>query len=168
MHRANLRWFQAVAALFAFAVPLLPQGIEGDEPLNRQSLKGITSVRVLIGIVPSDAVADGLNENQFRTDVELRLRKAGVNVLAPDSVAPFLYVHVTLLKNLPLRLYTYDVVVSLTQVATVSNGTSLFAQTWNGGELGTAGITTLNKELRDRIGDLVDKFLNAYLSVNPK
>jgi hypothetical protein len=41
------------------------------------------------------------------------------------------------------------------------------ATTWDVAELGTVGRVNL-RSIRERIKDLVDMFINAYLSVNPK
>lgn len=44
---------------------------------------------------------------------------------------------------------------------------SINAVTWNVESVGIAGSDNLN-DVRDRIKDRVDQFINAYLSVNPK
>jgi hypothetical protein len=165
MHRTQLRWLQAATALlFTFAVPLLPN----DEPINRQSLKGIKGFRVVIQDIGSDAVADGLTVNQLQTDVELRLRKAGVTVLETGVDVPFLSVRAALFKTSPGGVYANTCMVEFYQQVSVKNGTFLFAATWSVQYLGTVGNESMSQTIRERVADQVDQFLNAYLSVNPR
>ena len=163
MHRTKLRWLQTVTALLLVAMPLLAS--DGSD--NRQSLKGITALDVLIENLRPSEIADGLTKDQLQTDVEMRLRKAGVTVVK-DVNAPYLYINVNLFKD-PNGLYSYHFAVEFSQtVVTVSNQTSLSVPTWSVGQVGTVGRQKMSGAVRAIVGDMVDEFLSAYFSANPK
>jgi hypothetical protein len=155
-------------ALSAIAVLLLASGsrlFASDSKYARETLRGINGVSVLVEGLDADAVRDGLTRDQIQTDVELRLRKAGINVVTEGS--PRLYIDANLLKD--TNVYIYDCSVALEQFVTVeTNGVSAIAPTWSGAITGRVGSSKMPRAIRDEVGDLVDKFVNAYLSVNPK
>lgn len=114
-------------------------------------------------------MADGLTMDQIQTDVELRLRKSGMTVIPRPKTAilPYIYVNANLMKT--RELYSYDLSVSLKQWVTVQeNQTENLVATWSVTSIGTVGSDNMARAVRNRIGDFVDKFINAYLSVNPK
>ncbi len=70
----------AVSLTFLLGCNLLVSG----QTYGRQSLRGIQGVKV--EIVINDAVRKtGPRKDQLRTDVELRLRKAGIKVLTENE-----------------------------------------------------------------------------------
>ena len=154
----------ALALLF-FAVPVRA----GDGPTERASLKGITSIQVLIEPIRPDAERDGLTTTQLEADVELRLRQAGIRVvpLAND----FLQVHVLTVKNPDGRFYAYNVSVVFYQVVVpmrhVKEQTSLLAATWSVALLGVIPTGNL-RDVRSHAADQVNNFINAYLEQNPR
>jgi hypothetical protein len=159
----------------SFALPLIAVFLLGsgtrlaglDSENSRPTLKGITEVAVVVEDPGADAIKDGLTIDQLQTDVELRLRKAGIKV--SKEVSPYLYVNAHLLKSTTYPgLYAYHCEVSFQQRVTVmANGVVAYAATWSTGGIGIVGQADM-KTVRDDVGDLVDSFLNAYLSVNPK
>ena len=52
-----------------------------SQQTNIGSLKGIKGLRVTVETLNPSIEADGLREYQIRTDVELKLRLAGIKVL---------------------------------------------------------------------------------------
>ena len=112
----------------------------------------------------------GLATEALQTDVERRLRQAGLSI-TPDADA-YLYVHVTVADpgaSLPLP---YVVDVSLMQEVTLPRGvktrTPLQCPTWSVNRLGLATSTRLRALLSDRVNEFVDQFVAAYRSVNPR
>jgi hypothetical protein len=139
-----------------------------DEPAARDTLRGIKKVEVVVETLSPDEIRDGLTADQIKTDVELRLRKAGITV---GSTATMLYIQPNLLKgDVSIDgVYAYNVMVSLDQLITVDlNKVAEFASTWSISTVGLAGRNNMPRSVRNAVDDLVDKFLNAYLSVNPK
>ena len=165
--------FAALVLLFATGVsPLLGQG---DDEASRTTLVGLTGVYVLVEHVADEAQRDGLDTLQVRTDVEVKLRQAGIRVLSKEewlstAGAPYFYVDISTTKN-PLGVYAFIVRVELNQWVTLVRPPSqqrLLAATWSTpGVLGMVGSKKL-VSLRDNVRDQTDQFINAYLAANPK
>ena len=51
-----------------------------DESVDRQTLKGIKVVAVQVEALRPEVESDGLTQAQIKTDVEQRLREAGIQV----------------------------------------------------------------------------------------
>jgi len=134
---------------------------------DAKSLRGIHGLQVVVEELSSAVEQAGLHRTDIQTDVELKLRLAGIKVLPEDdpSGSPYLYInaHVILGQTMP----TYAAVdCELHQYVILARDESIktTAATWN---TGSAGISSL-EHVRDHIKDLVDIFINDYLSVNPK
>src|SRR5437899_9138582 len=111
----------ALALLSAATVsPLFGQGDNED---SRLTLAGLRGVYVVVSDMKEDARQKGLWEAQLRTDVELKLRQAGINVLTEEEVRrtpglPYLYVTVSTLQlqaSTLFGLYAFAVNVELVQ-----------------------------------------------------
>jgi hypothetical protein len=110
------------------------------------------------------------------TDVELRLRQAGITVLPGGTVlpgespSPWLYVRVGFVAS--GTVYAYAVEVELHQPVTLVRDreiTAYGATTWRVGPLvGLAGRDGIAERVRRVLRDMVDEFVNAYLAANPK
>ncbi len=127
-------------------------------------------MKVVVEGLNSDAIASGLDEEQIRADVELRLRKAGINVF-DDSVgtAPFLYVNIGVVASENLRAFT--VALSFNRIGTFPHGKDtmrLTAQVWSEASLHLRSGQNLRATTRDKLADFTDKFINDYLAANPK
>jgi hypothetical protein len=151
--------------LVAFGAPC----IEADRETDRATLKGMTAVSVLVATLPNGAKKLGLAEDTIRTDVELKLRLAGLRVVSqeeqlkpPIGPSPSLYVQInmtdnTLAANVDLELRQIAILASTREPAVVS--------TWS---TAIIGYNPTNQELRNVVRDQTDIFVNAWLSVNPK
>jgi hypothetical protein len=169
MHRLVLR---TVVLLLATTVgaTLRAQAVEAN------SLRGIREIEVTIEPLATSAEEAGLHRADIQTDVELKLRLAGIKVLTngewlqgPGS--PYLYVNANVRLNQPAApgLAIFSISLQLKQLVTLTRDVSIMASatTWDTEAAGSVGRTNLQK-IRDGIRDLVDEFINAYLSVNPK
>ena len=144
----------------------------GDTENDRQSLKGLEGVGVVVEDLEAEVEQGGLNTTSIRTDVELKLRQAGITVLTEAEVlaapgGPILHINVSTVGG---PLYAYFVGVELCQDVRLDRDPSIrifTAVTWSVGAVGTVGRSNL-RDIRNSIKDHVDEFLNAYLSVNPK
>jgi hypothetical protein len=162
-----------ITVLLVTATAAMPQ-LDSDS--NLKTLQGLMGVNVLVLGPGPEAEADGLKQTVIQTDVELRLRQAGIKVLtqterlaAPGG--PYLLIRADTLriKSAP-GLYAYSVIVELAQFIRLDHDPSIIARgtTWSPtGVIGIVGSGELN-QIRDRIKDQVDRFINAWLSVNPK
>src|SRR5438552_16088659 len=167
----------AIALLCAVVVsPLVGQG---DGPDSRHTLAGLRGVYVAVGDVDEDAEQKGLSKARLQTDVELKLRQAGIRVLTEEEVGrtpglPYLYVTVNTLHPREPSLsgvYAFAVSVELVQTICLHRSPSMLTigRTLNAtGAFGTVGADNLGEYVRKRVSDGTDEFINAYLAANPK
>jgi len=165
----------ALALLSATVVsPLVGQG---DDEANRKTLAGLNGVQVWVGSIPDEVQRDGLDTMQIRTDVELKLRQAGIPVPTEQQSlsrvnAPVLYVNIGALKRRPgVVLYAFWANVELHQFVRLTRNPAVTVRvaTWSApGALGMVGQENLRSHVRDEIRDQTDRFINAYLAANPK
>ena len=162
----------ALTLLSAAAVsPLVGQG---DNDGTRATLAGLTGVYVLVEHIDDDAQRDGLDTLQVRTDVEVKLRQAGIRVLSEEEMlatagVPYLYINIQTAKN-RLSVYAFSVRIELHEAATLIRKSSMrvLATTWSSpGLIGTVGSQKL-VSVREDVRDQTDQFINAYLAANPK
>jgi hypothetical protein len=140
-----------------------------DSAAERASLTGLTRVSVVVEDLSAVAGKNGLTGAALQSDVERRLRQAGITVAA-DADA-YLYVHVTVAdpgSSLPLP---YVVEVALMQEVTLPRGlrtrTPLQCATWWVNSLGMSGPDRLRTGVSDRVAEFADQFIRAFRSVNP-
>jgi hypothetical protein len=153
-----------------FFIPMLSGNRAfGQGPLSLglgvNTLKGIDGVQVLVEDLSDSAKALGLEKETIQTDVELKLRLAGMRVLSDEEDnntpgMPYLYVNVRVVRS------AAAVGVELRQsVRLARNGEPALGATWSAGGVGT-NLTA--ESIRGHVKDYVEAFLNAWLSVNPR
>ena len=138
-----------------------------DTPDERETLKGLKGVRVVVEDLKPEVEQAGLTKASIQTDVELKLRLAGIPILT-DSDAPFLLVDPQILRG-SSGIWSFCIKVELGQKVFLSRAPAigLLASTWSVGSFGHVSEDTV-RTLRDPIKDKVDQFINAYSSVNPR
>jgi len=114
----------------------------------------------------------GLTKAQIQMDVELRLRKAGVRVLTLEERRkvpgmPYLYVNVITAFNPDSPHFIFGITVELGEMVTLERGFQAHGVIWSTVEVGSVGTSNI-MQIRDGVGDMVDKFINDYLVANPK
>jgi hypothetical protein len=154
-------------------VCFLAMGMFGAFAAERDhlSLRGIKGVRVMVEANPEQG---GSTKGQLQTDIEFRLRNAGIRVFTREESlkakgSPFLYVNITIMPVSGLSLYVFSILVELYQDVRLERDPSIVvmgASTWSKHYLGAVGKNNLG-QIRNRADDLVDMFINDYLSVNP-
>jgi len=168
MHRLILR--TGILLLMAAIGVTLRAATPGEV----QTLKGIQGVAVLIEPLTSEVEAAGLHETDIQTDVELKLRLAGIKVLTMAQAVnppfvPYLYVNEDVELSQQQRLAYFAIKCDLVQGVRLTRDASITtsAATWDVFAAGITGQANL-RGIRDGVKELVDRFINAYLSVNPK
>ncbi len=143
-----------------------------DDEYSRRSLAGLKGIAIFIPELPPEVEQSGLMNSAIRTDVELKLRQSGIHIIGAnegDGLSAVLTVGVEVLPS-GTGLWAYDVNVDVRQVVVLARDPSIrlpLNKTWSSGAFGTVGKLNV-RNLREQVKDQVDKFINAYLSVNPK
>jgi hypothetical protein len=148
-----------------------------DSELTRQTLIGLKGISVAVENpqpnIQKYVQRFGLARDQLQNDIEQRLIKSGIAVLSREkwsqtSGRPVLYVNV---NTHPYQKYwySYTISVEVRQIATLEANPDLktLASTWSIDMAGIANIGTLNT-IKDNVNVLVDRFIDAYLSMNRK
>ncbi len=153
---------------------ILPGMVLGfDDEWSRETLRGIKGVRVVVGPIRPEIEKTGLTRSQIQTNVELKLRMAGVSVWSPKYPVKRheqyewgqLYVFADILR-IWSGAYVYVLQLEVTQFTHLARNKKIaMAATWS---KGTYGIDEDLDKVRSTAKDLVDSFINAWLSVNPK
>lgn len=143
--------------------------LAGDNEQDRNTLRGIKGFSVVVEDIRPEFEQAGLAKAQIQTDVELKLRLAGIKVLTKEESweepgTPMLYVCPQVTKSGKNYLYRVDVEFNQMALSKI-DGRDIYGVTWSVGGL---GLTVNLNDLRQVIKDAVDQFINAYLSVNPK
>jgi len=145
-----------------------------DHEMSRLALRDLQGVYVLVGKLNPEIEREGLTKHQIQTDVELRLRMAGIKVLSHEEAlkmtgAPFLRISAHVVERKIVKSYIYNTHVELCQDVYLVRKPEIKindATTWSSSYL--LGLTPDLDQIRARVRDQVDFFINAYLSVNPK
>jgi hypothetical protein len=153
-------------ALLLFLATSADAEMVGDD---RFTLQGLQGVHVIVEKFSERAERAGFDTGAIRTDVELRLRMAGIRVhsneeSAATPPAAFLYVNVASLQDAPSQKAAFALTIHLKQVVVLLNGKTTVAATWSTGTVGYGDIRYVREALKDH----TDEFINDWLSVNPK
>jgi len=162
--------------LITFILPLLTLSspvMASDSQISRESLRDLKGIYVSVEKLAPEIGKDGLTGNSIGRDVESMLRKAKIKTLSKaewfDATgSPYLYVNANVLKLPSTKEYIYSVNIAFKQnVYPVREAVEILgAATWSVG--GIIGITPSLDKIRASIREQVDKFIKAYLSVNPR
>ena len=165
---------RASVASVLTALSTLSLALASDDEYSRKSLVGLQGVQVLVESLDPQVEQAGLTKAAIQTDVELKLRLAGIRVLTREEMLktpgfPTLYINANVLPS--GERWGFSESVQLEQAVILSRDSSislLNTATWSVQGVGTAGPSTIGRYVRDQIKDRVDEFINAYLSANPK
>jgi len=152
---------------------LLRAPSEGDE-LERLTLRGLDAVGVLVELLPPNLETGGVTWEQVRGEVESQLRGAGIKLLTLQETTrtpghPYVYVEVSGKKS-PSQFQAVQIRISLKQSVLLKRTASIeaIAETWSESLLVATEVASVKKVVRERLKDLVDRFIRDYRAVNPK
>lgn len=160
----------------AEATPVVPSqpATQADLGYTDKPLTGLKGVAVWIGNLRPDAIADGLDSAQLKTEVELRIRNAGIKVFdkpsdADNNSLASLDININTLKD-DGGLYAFSIQVSLIELVRLGRTVPKLsqAQTWHSDSVGIVGRINMATSIRQYVSDKADEFINAYLAQNPK
>ena len=167
------RAYRIFTAAFIFiSLSFSSTGLTSDTQRDRESLRGLKGVFVTVERLDPEVEKDGLTAAQIRTDAESNLRRAGIKLLSKqewfDSPgSPNLELNVFVLRLPSSPEYVYSINIALKQRAyLIREPIEVFgATTWSLGTI--TGITPHLDKIRSSVEAQVDKFIPAYVSVNP-
>ncbi len=138
---------------------------------DTKRLRGLNGVGVVVEKIAPQVEREGLSQTQLRTDMEVKLRLAGIRVLSEQETSrmpsqPLLYLNVSIVKT--QAGYVFAIRVALEEkVRTLRHfNMPVPAKTWEG--TGALGINSSLSHIRNTAKVLLDEFIKAYLAVNPK
>ena len=142
---------------------------------QRESLRGLQGVEVVVEEIKSDAQRDGLSQESIRAAVELILRSKGIRILTQAERSetpskPYLYVSVGTDKQASGQ-YSFSVRVELYQTVSLVQRSqhSMPAPTWfTPVKLRTVAQQNMRLWLINSIEPLVREFAGDFLAVNPR
>ncbi len=159
------RRLAAICVLVAFTLGVASRSISAQD---RRNLKGINSVFVVVETLPNGARKLGLSEGIVQTDVEQKLRLAGLRVVTDqegENLPGSPYLFVRLIATDPPEAAAVE--IGLNQNVTLERNGDFAPEvaTW---EKIHVIANPSGQAVRDKIKDLADEFLNDWLDVNPK
>jgi len=176
MHRRREMRKNGVTAILIMALLLLPI-LSSAEEYQRETLRGLRGVHVLIeNMQPGAEERFGLTKEQLKTDIELRLRKAGVRVLTTKEMfatagMPNLYLNLNAFAYSPgvCAFCAYKIKLALIEKVTLARGFKAQGSIWNTNALEiNLKKEDIRQKVRDKVGELIDEFINDYLAANQK
>jgi hypothetical protein len=140
---------------------------------KREILAGLQGVEVAVEVFEPEDIKYGFNRQQYQTDVELRLRQYGIKVLSNEEslkmAQPYLYINVNPLISEKGGIAAVSIEISLRDIVVLVRNPTIMtsATTWKRNVTSIVGFNRFN-EIRNKVRDLVDIFINDYLAANPK
>jgi hypothetical protein len=120
--------------------------------------RGFREVAVFVELEKPDGDAQGIQRQQIESDIEMKLRQAGLKVASQAKASyttglPIIYVNVSIARCDALYAYNADIIYIPTKAASGQ------------GTLGTSGIVPAISQVRPKVGELMDRFIRERLSV---
>ena len=131
--------------------------------LERKRLKGINDVYIVIEGVSDSARRLGINRDNIRTPVEIKIRRSGIKVKERGSSVMF-YVNVSV-SNPISRFYGTSVKVKVKDMVALQRDPKIIFQTaiWDRAIHGISGELVVKKGVKESVEELVDEFILDYL-----
>ena len=163
--------FWVIGILVLLASPLAALNSE----MNRATLQGLKGVRILVEDLAPEVERGGLVKNQLQKSAEEKLRSAGIKVLTQEEAVktpgePYLYVNINInFAKGEEEVCSYSIDIALIQNVTLVRNPkqTSYAVTWSTGGVGMIGKKSLG-ELKESVDEIVEIFVQAFFSVNPK
>jgi hypothetical protein len=160
----------SVVNVFGFVLVALSGAFAQSMQEDRNVLQGLDGIRVEVKRIKPEIERDGLFASILQTDVELKLRMAGIKVFSEGEEpaipsAPYLFLNVDAMKS--SIGYAYRIQLSLREPVTLARkalkvvGTTFRTQD-------QFGISPHLSDIREEVRDVVDEFINAWLQANAK
>ena len=153
------------------AVLALPLCGAGDSALDRATLRGITSVNVVIDPVAPEIEKQGASGSALRQRLEQRLREAGIGIDPASNV--FVALRLTSVQGARGRFssqapFAIATSIGLYQPVTLVRNPAVktATQTWEVDTVVLADAKQVDQACLDSVDDLAARFVTAYRAVN--
>ena len=154
---------------------LVAGSVEAASHFERESLRGLTEVLVMIDVSPSDPERDGVSEQAIRTAVEAILRSSGIKVLTREESqtglpAAILNVTANAVQSNPASVYGFNVTAVLYQQVRLAHRPEVDtpAITWGKSITGAVHSTSLKRYVMRDAESIAKDFANDFLSMNTR
>ena len=146
-----------------------------DEEVTRRTLKGLPGVSVVVEDfqpnIKNYLIKAELSKENIQTNIETRLKNAGIQVLKWDEMLktrskPVLYVNINT-HEYERYFYAYDIKLELRQLVAMETDPQIksLVATWDINMTGAVNLGNLNI-LNQNLNTLLDKFIKGYREVN--
>jgi hypothetical protein len=138
---------------------------------ERDSLRGLRGVMVLVEKLHADATSIELTREDLQREIGYRFKRAGIRILTAeerveDERRPYLYVNCNVLYIPDLQLTSFSIDVELHQDAELKDGQKLPVLTWARSYLGIQHRDRAAAAIRSRLGEFLEQFISDYQFVN--
>ena len=166
----KFRLISLVAFLFIVAVSTPAQDPAGK--LEKASLVGLSRVYVVVTTTPQ-AEQDGLTSADLKTEVEARLRTAGIKVIekaewAVDDGILSITISALPIEKLPLYACSFTVDLKQTVIPLRDRNTRMMGATWQAGGIAAFGRPKFKEAAKRNTIEFVDSFISDYKAANPQ
>ncbi|MGC4097330.1 MAG: hypothetical protein QM706_09455 [Nitrospira sp.] len=170
-----MRTMRALFMMGLIVHGLLVGSAEAASRFERESLRGLTEVFVMVDVSTSDAERDGVSEQAIRTAVEAILRSSGIRVLTVEEgrtgrPAAILNVNADAVQSNPASVYGFNVTAVLYQQVRLANRPEVDtpAITWGKSITGAVHSTSLKPHVMRDAESIAKAFANDFLSMNTR
>lgn len=168
-----MRTIRAVVMMSLIVHGLVAGSVEAASHVERESLRGLTEVFVMVDVSPSDLELDGVSEQAIRTAVEAILRSSGIKVLTREESrtglpAAILNVNANAVQSNPASVYGFNVTAILYQQVRLAHRPEVDtpAITWGKSITGAVHSTSLKQHVMRDAESIAKDFANDFLSMN--
>jgi hypothetical protein len=144
---------------------------------QKENLRGLKAVKVVVEPISSDIERLGLTKNQIQSNVETQIRRAGikvVNIYQPPAMTA-LYINVrAIIPTQAKSIIVYGINVMVFEytylkrdIGSVGDLREVRAADWLNGTVGFTGVRNI-RDIYKKLELQVDQFISDYLAVNQK
>lgn len=173
-----MRTLILIPAMLGIVLGTAPAAAQLDAPGSRATLVGLPGFFVAVEDMDTSAARVGVTSAVLQTDVEAKLRAAGIRLFTADDFknvleVPQLYINVNelALHGAQAGLFTYNATTEVRQAIKLARDPSISSTTvtWRApATVGTVGSDNFYIAVRDVVREELDLLITAFQAVNPK
>jgi hypothetical protein len=171
-----MRTLILILSILGVALSAAPAAAQLDSPGSRKTLVGLPGFFVAVEDMDSSAGRVGVTSTVIQTDVEARLKAAGIRLYTADDFknileVPQLYINVNelALHGAQAGLFTYNATTEVRQAIKLSRNPDITSTsvTWRApATVGTVGSDNFYVAVRDVVREEVDLLITAFQAAN--